>query len=208
ADLPLGTYAAASPLPPALIQAAELALAEGASRAIDRQAGGRRTRALVQFLAPPPHLLICGAGPDARPVAGAARALGWRVSIVDHRPAHALAAHFPGAEVMLCDPRALHTTVAVEHCHAAVVMSHHLPSDAQYLRELAQTPVPAFVGLLGPDSRRSRLLEELGPAAEKLNSRLHGPVGFDIGAVTPEGIALAIVTQIHAWLAGRGGAAI
>ena len=40
--------------------------------------------------------------------------------------------------------------------------------------------------------------------AEKLKSRLRGPVGMDIGAVTPEGIALAIVSQIHAWLAGRG----
>ena len=79
---------------------------------------------------------------------------------------------------MLCDPRALHTTVAVEHCHAAVVMSHHLPSDAQYLRELAQTPAPAFVGLLGPDSRRSRLLEELGPAAEKLKFQASRPRGL------------------------------
>jgi xanthine/CO dehydrogenase XdhC/CoxF family maturation factor len=206
ADLPLGTYAAAPPLPPALIEAAPQALAEGASRAVDRQDGGRRTRAFVQFLAPPPHVLICGAGPDARPVVGAARALGWRVSVVDHRPAYVVAADFPGAEVRLCDPRTLRTAVAVEHCHAAVVMSHHLPSDAQYLRELAQAGVPAYVGLLGPASRRARLLQELGPAAEKLNARLRGPVGIDIGAVTPEGIALAIVSQIHAWLAGRGGA--
>jgi xanthine/CO dehydrogenase XdhC/CoxF family maturation factor len=43
----------------------------------------------------------------------------------------------------------------------------------------------------------------LGPAAAQLESRIHGPVGIDIGAVTPEGIALAIVSQIHAWLAGR-----
>jgi len=44
----------------------------------------------------------------------------------------------------------------------------------------------------------------LGSSADKLKCRLHGPVGIDIGAVTPEGIALAIVGQIHAWLAGRG----
>jgi hypothetical protein len=43
----------------------------------------------------------------------------------------------------------------------------------------------------------------LGPAADTLRSRLRGPVGLDIGAVTPEGIALAIVSQIHAWLAER-----
>jgi xanthine/CO dehydrogenase XdhC/CoxF family maturation factor len=205
-DLPLGTYSAAPPLPVCVIQAATQSLREGASRNMDWEAGGRRTRALVQFLAPPPHLLICGAGPDARPVSVAARALGWRVTIVDHRPAYTVAADFPGAEVRLCDPSLLRACVAVERCHAAVVMSHHLMSDASYLRELAQAGVPAYIGLLGPEARRIRLAQELGPVAEKLKSRLRGPVGSDIGAVTPEGIALAIVTQIHAWLAGRGGA--
>jgi xanthine dehydrogenase accessory factor len=205
ADLPLGTYDAAPTLPSVLIQAAAQSLNEHASHGMDWEDGGRRTRAFVQFLAPPPHVLICGAGPDAQPVASAARALGWRVSVIDHRPAYAVAANFPGAEVRLCDPHLLRSIVDIERCHAAVVMSHHLPSDAAYLRELAQAGVPAYVGLLGPEARRSRLAQELGPAAEKLKSRVRGPVGIDIGAVTPEGIALAIVSQIHAWLAGRGG---
>jgi xanthine dehydrogenase accessory factor len=85
-----------------------------------------------------------------------------------------------------------------------VVMSHHLPSDEVYLRELAEAGVPAYVGLLGPKARRSRLAQELGPLIESLSGRIRGPVGLDIGATTPEGIALAIVGQIHAWLAGRG----
>jgi xanthine/CO dehydrogenase XdhC/CoxF family maturation factor len=147
--------------------------------------------------------LICGAGPDAQPVVAAARALGWRVSVVDHRPAYALAANFPGADVKCADPHSLRSVVAIGHCHAAVVMSHHLSSDATYLSELAHAGVPAYVGLLGPESRRKRLAHELGPLGEKLASRLRGPVGIDIGAVTPEGIALAIVSQIHAWLAER-----
>ncbi len=206
ADIPLGTYGAAAPLPPALIEAAAQALAEGASRHLDRQDGGRRMRALIQILAPPPRLLICGAGPDARPVSVAARALGWRVTVVDHRPAYAVAADFSGAEVRLCDPRRLRECIALERCHAAVVMSHHLHSDASYLRELAAAGLPGYIGLLGPEARRLRLAQELGPAAEKLEFRLRGPVGIDIGAVTPESIALAIIAQIHAWLAGRGGA--
>ncbi len=86
-------------------------------------------------------------------------------------------------------------------------MSHHLASDETYLRELAEAGVPAYVGLLGPEARRGRLAKELGPLAEKLRSRIRGPVGIDIGAVTPEGIALSIVSQIHAWLAGRAGSA-
>jgi len=203
ADLPLGTYDAAPPLPLALIQAAAQSLKDGMSHGLDRHDGGRRTRAFVQFLAPPPHVLICGAGPDAQPVVSAARALGWRVSVVDHRAAYASSVDFPGADVRLCDPRQLRSTVDLERCHAAVVMSHHLASDAAYLRELAEAVVPAYVGLLGPEARRVRLLQELGPLREMLGSRLRGPVGIDIGAVTPEGIALAIISQIHAWLAGK-----
>ena len=202
-DVPLGTYDAAPHLPSALTQAAAQSLVDGVSRGIDWEESGHRTRAFVQFLAPPPHLLICGAGPDAQPVVGAARALGWRVSVIDHRPAYALAANFAGADVKCADPHLLRSVVDVGQCHAAVVMSHHLSSDATYLRELAHAAVPAYVGLLGPESRRTRLAQELGPLGERLKSRVRGPVGIDIGAVTPEGIALAIVSQIHAWLAGR-----
>jgi xanthine/CO dehydrogenase XdhC/CoxF family maturation factor len=97
----------------------------------------------------------------------------------------------------------LRAAVDIERCHAAVVMSHHLRSDASYLRELAEAGAPAYVGLLGPTARRSRLAKELGATADKLAARIRGPVGLDIGATTPEGIALAIIGEIHAWLAGR-----
>jgi xanthine/CO dehydrogenase XdhC/CoxF family maturation factor len=210
-DLVLGTHDAAAPslgtapvqlLPPALLRAAQRALADAESRTIDTEIAGRRTRAFVQFLAPPPHILICGAGPDAQPVAAAAMALGWRVTVVDHRPAYALAERFPGAAVRHADAHSLRANVVVAECHAAVVMSHHLASDVAYLRELAEAGVPDYIGLLGPAARRRRIAEELGVAvSEKLRSRLRGPVGFDIGAVTPEGIALAIISEIHAWLA-------
>jgi xanthine dehydrogenase accessory factor len=163
-----------------------------------------RSRAFVQTLAPPPHLLICGAAPDAEAVVSTARALGWRVSVVDHRPAYVVAARFAGAELHIASPKTLRTVIDLTRCHAAVVMSHHLPSDEVYLRELAEAGVPAYVGLLGPKARRSRLAQELGPHMQKLSGRIRGPVGLDIGATTPEGIALAIVGQIHAWLAGRG----
>jgi xanthine dehydrogenase accessory factor len=200
-DLVLGTHDAAEALSPVLLDAAQRALADAESRTIDTETAGRRTRAFVQFLAPPPHILICGAGPDAQPVAAAALALGWRATVVDHRPAYALAERFPGAEVRHVDARSLRSSVALAECHAVVVMSHHLPSDVAYLRELAEAGVPDYVGLLGPSARRRRIAEELGTASEKLHSRMRGPVGFDIGAVTPEGIALAIISEIHAWLA-------
>jgi xanthine/CO dehydrogenase XdhC/CoxF family maturation factor len=200
-DLPLGTFSLAS-LPPFLEAAAHEALAGEASRQFDLERGSARVRAFVQFLAPPPHLLVCGAGPDARPVVSAARAMGWRVTVVDHRPAYADARQFPGARVLCVDARALLESVDVARCQAAVVMSHHLASDVEYLRALARAG-PDYVGLLGPAARRRRIAEELGPLARELHSRLRGPVGIDIGAVIPEAIALAIVAEVHAWLAGR-----
>jgi xanthine dehydrogenase accessory factor len=203
ADLPLGTYTAAPPLLPALITAAAQVLADSLSREVSSGNQSGRTRAFVQFLAPAPHLLICGGGPDAQPVVANARALGWRVTVVEHRPIYALDARFPGAELKLIEAQSLRSAVDLDSCHAAVVMSHHLLSDAGYLRELAQVSRPGFVGLLGPAARRERLVRELGADMAALRPRLRSPVGIDLGAVTPEGIALAIVTQIHAWLAGR-----
>jgi xanthine/CO dehydrogenase XdhC/CoxF family maturation factor len=203
AQVALGTYhAAAAPLPE-LAAAADRALACAASRHVEFVETAGRGRAYVQFLAPAPHILICGAGPDAVPVVAAARALGWRVSVVDHRPVYAAAHRFPGARVYRADARDLRATLALETCHAAVVMSHHLASDTAYLQELAIAGVPGYVGLLGPAARRKRIAHELGAHLEELRSRIRGPVGIDIGAVTPEGIALSIISQVHAWLAGR-----
>jgi xanthine/CO dehydrogenase XdhC/CoxF family maturation factor len=202
-DIVLGTYSVGPQLPAAMAAAGEHAQANSTSQAFECETARGRTRAFVQFLAPPPCMLICGAGPDAEPLVSAARALRWQVTVVDHRPAYALASRFPGAEVKLADASSLRAALDVSRFHAAVVMSHHLPSDAAYLRELAEAGTPPYVGLLGPMGRRSRLAKELGATAEKLGSRLSGPVGLDIGAATPEGIALAIVSEIHAWLAGR-----
>ena len=83
-------------------------------------------------------------------------------------------------------------------------MSHHLDSDLAYLRALASSAVP-YVGLLGPAARREKLLADLGDDAERLRARLRAPVGLDIGGRAPESIALSIVGEVHAVLAGRGG---
>ena len=84
---------------------------------------------------------------------------------------------------------------------AAVVMSHHLLSDLGYLRVLASSPIP-YIGLLGPATRRDRLLQELGAAAPSLRGRLHSPVGLRLGGRTPEAVALAIVAEVQSVLHG------
>jgi xanthine/CO dehydrogenase XdhC/CoxF family maturation factor len=150
----------------------------------------------------PPRILLLGAGPDAVPVVDFAARLGWKVTLVDHRAAYAVPAHFPGAEhVLLGRPEGLAKLLDLARFAAAVVMSHNLPSDLAYLRVLAASAI-AYVGLLGPAARRERLLAELGDAAGKLQGRLYAPVGLPLGGRSPESIALAIIAQLHAFVHG------
>ncbi|HEU4654239.1 MAG TPA: XdhC family protein [Steroidobacteraceae bacterium] len=153
----------------------------------------------------PLRLVVLGAGPDALPVVEIAAQLGWRVTVTDHRPAYARADKFPRAHQVIQQPALeLASLLKARSFDAAVVMSHHLISDEHYLRQLANSSLP-YIGLLGPAPRRARLMAQLGEIAQLLGNRLHGPIGLDLGADTPETIALAIVSEIQAVLAGRSG---
>jgi xanthine/CO dehydrogenase XdhC/CoxF family maturation factor len=158
--------------------------------------------AWIQPVLPLPAMLIGGAGPDAEPLAAVFRSLHFPVTVVDHRPAYANPGKFPGAEVVQGTAASLGARMDLTRFFAAVIMSHHFSSDVDYLRVLAGTDIE-YIGVLGPATRRSRLLAELGATAAALEGRLRGPVGLDIGAVTPEAIALAIAADIYAAAAGR-----
>jgi xanthine dehydrogenase accessory factor len=154
----------------------------------------------------PPRLLVLGAGPDAMPLVEIAGLMNWHVTVLDHRPAYAVAERFPRAQRVALNPAAeLPAELRAARYDAAIVMSHHLVSDQAYLAALAGHDGVPYVGLLGPAPRRARLMQELGPDAQGLQGRLHGPIGLDIGAKSPETIALAIVSEIQAVLAGRPG---
>ena len=103
--------------------------------------------------------------------------------------------------MILARPETLTGTLDLGGFAAAIVMSHHLPSDLAYLRVLATSAIP-YVGLLGPAMRRARLLADLGSDAQGLHGRLHAPVGLPLGGRSPESIALAIIAQLHAFLHG------
>jgi xanthine dehydrogenase accessory factor len=192
---------AAALLEPATLAA--LAAAPGAAAVGWLEGPEARWKLLLLPLALPPRLLLLGAGPDALPVVDFAARLQWRVTVADHRPAYAVPSHFPLAErVLLARPQEIAQALDLGRFDAAVVMSHHLPSDLEYLRALSVSPV-AYVGLLGPPARREKLLAELGPEAQPLRPRLRAPVGFDLGGRTPEAIALAIVAEVHAFVHGK-----
>lgn len=154
----------------------------------------------------PPHLLVLGAGPDAMPLVEIAGLMNWHVTVLDHRPAYAVAERFARAQRVALNPAGeLAKELRAARYDAAIVMSHHLLSDQAYLAALAEHAAIPYVGLLGPAPRRARLMQELGERSPGLAGRLHGPIGLDIGARTPETIALAIVSEIQAVLAGRPG---
>jgi xanthine dehydrogenase accessory factor len=208
-DLPAGSVvlpgsAPASPAGAPLreLPAVQAALVAATAERQVRWVSDSSVRLFVVPLSLPPRILLLGAGPDAVPVVDFATQLDWKVTLVDHRAAYAVAAHFPSAEgVILARPDQLSSALELEAFAAAVVMSHHLPSDLGYLRALAASSVP-YVGLLGPAARRERLIAELGPDARALHRRLHAPVGLPLGGRTPESIALAIVAQLHSFVHG------
>ncbi len=191
---------------PAAVRAARAAATAGAPPSrVAFTAGPQQAVALVVPLPPPPLLLLCGAGADARPLAQQAVALGLAVTVCDHRPALLEAARFPHCRLS-CQPlQQFRGLPDLAVCDAAIVMSHHLDADLAYLEALADCGRVGYVGLLGPAPRRDRLLASLGARTARLAGRLRAPIGLDIGARTPEAIALAAAGELHAWFAGRGG---
>ena len=154
----------------------------------------------------PVQILLLGAGPDAQPVAEQAAFLGWRATVIDHRSHYARVERFPDAALVLDGgPPALTRLLSSPEAPAwdgAIIMSHHMNTDLGYLRAIARSDIP-YIGLLGPKARSQRLLSDLGADMSRLAPRLRAPVGLDLGAATPEAIALSIVAEIHAALAGR-----
>ena len=186
-----------------LLGVANSALANQASSSVSVEIGGARATILLALIKPRIRLLVLGAGLDAEPVIRLADELGWRVTVVDHRPAYIESGNFGPAERVVCCPaEEMSGNVDLSGIDATIVMSHHLASDRKYLMQLSDSDVQ-YVGLLGPIDRRRRLLKELGESATGLQDRLHGPAGVDIGAQGPAAIALSILTEMYGVLAER-----
>ena len=153
--------------------------------------------------------LVCGAGADAIPVVRLAASTGWLVTVVDHRASFATVDRFPDAErVMRIEASQNGATLApavrLDEFAAAVVMGHAATHDRARLHELLTVPGLRYLGVLGPRRRTLELLEGApGVAPGTIPPRVYAPIGLDIGAETPDEIALAIVSECAAALAGR-----
>lgn len=152
---------------------------------------------LVETIAPSPQLFVLGAGHDAAPVVTFAQAAGFRVTVADRairEPSRFLAAD------RLAKSADVFALVDAAHEAYVVIMHHHKDADRTALAG-ALASRARYIGVLGPASRTRELHGDI-----PTDPRLHAPIGLDVGAETPEQIALAIVSEVQAVRAGaRGG---
>lgn len=163
----------------------------------------------LELVQPNVALIIFGGGFDARPVSQLAKSLGWDVSVTDECVAHIAPVFFPDADKLsLCQREFIDRDFQITPYTACVLMSHNYEYDRDVLKKLITTETP-YIGILGPRKRYDKMLQEfasegltVSPAA---NERVHSPIGLDIGAETPDEIAVSIVAEIQSKFSQRSG---
>lgn len=142
--------------------------------------------AFVQEIDPAIRLLLFGEGPDSVPLRAFAAMLGWEVFEIDQ----------PAELARYADSRT-----------AAIVKSHNYGRDFAALCQLLKRDLP-YVGLLGPRKRRDQLLNAVLDEGIAVDAEVFAPAGLDLGAETPEELALALIAEIQATFAGATAASL
>ncbi|HEY8187586.1 MAG TPA: XdhC family protein [Pyrinomonadaceae bacterium] len=166
---------------------------------------------LFERIQPEPRLVICGAGHVGAALAKLASLMGYRATLIDDRAEFVKREHFAdrGIELLaaLSWSDAVQAAVGNGHGVSIAIVTRGHSEDEQCLRA-AMTIDADYVGLIGSKRRTNIVLQRLrksGTEEEKLE-KVRAPVGLDIGAVTPEEVALAIMAEIVAVRrGGRGG---
>jgi len=157
-----------------------------------------------EVLEPPQRLIVFGAGEDAQPVVSFATQLGWTVWVVDGRPQWARPERFPDAEKVLVAQSL--EGIDLGPRDAVVLMTHSYTQDRAWL-EAALPYKPRYVGLLGARHRSALLFSEVAEALrwplERVCEDVFAPIGIDLGGQNAEMIALAIVAEVQAHIAGK-----
>ena len=155
----------------------------------------------LELYRPPPELIIVGAGHIARPLCRVGAMLGFRVTVLDDRPEFALPERFPEATAVLRADLFAAPFRDVElgaDTHLVLVTRGH-KYDYQALLDALRAPLPLlYIGMVGSQRRTRAALEQLvrdGVPHERL-AGIHAPVGLDIGAETPEEIAISIAAEL------------
>jgi xanthine dehydrogenase accessory factor len=166
---------------------------------------GGQMDVFIEPILPSPQLFVLGAGHVGYHVARLGALVGFRVHIIDDREKFANADRFPdAAEVVVDDIADWLTTHPLPPSAYAVVVTRGHRNDLDALRPLVAQELP-YLGLIGSRAKIARLYERLieeGVPPSALE-RVHAPIGLDLGAVTPEEIAVAIVAELIAVKYGK-----
>jgi xanthine dehydrogenase accessory factor len=165
---------------------------------------GGRMELFVEPLAPPPRLWLLGAGHVAKPTASLARSVGFEVVVVDEREELNCAERFPGCRLLLDDPSDALKREPLGSRDWVLIVTHDHQLDERALEAAASNP-GRYVGLVGSRRKVFRLVERVQAkrGGDLPVERVFAPVGLDIGAVTPEEIAVSIVAELVALRRGR-----
>lgn len=144
-------------------------------------------------------LIIIGAEHDAVQLCAMAALLGWEITVVAPVSDTKAIENFPGAHELISTPAGEISTHDIDSQTAIVLMTHNFVNDLKFLVTLKEAK-PAYIGLLGPSKRREKLLqaffEHYPEVKDTFFGLIHGPAGLNIGAETPQEIALSILSEI------------
>ena len=163
----------------------------------------------LEFIPPPVSLIIAGAGNDAVPLIELSETLGWESQVVDGRHTHLSTGRFPATcQLRLAKPEEVLDQIQPDQWTAFILVTHNFQYDKALLKILLPLQVP-YIGILGPKKKMERMITELrnegmNVTPEMLN-KVYGPVGLEIGAEHPSEIALSIISEIQAVIAGKQG---
>jgi xanthine dehydrogenase accessory factor len=161
---------------------------------------GGRMQVFIEPIEGTPVLCLFGAGHVAQPLARMAKACGFRVELADDRVKFANAERFPEADLVLVDEfSAAAARMTLGPCSYAIVVTRGHKGDADALQAVLGRGV-RFVGLLGSRPKVVHIFAALqgrGVSAEEL-ARVHAPLGLEIGAQTPDEIAVSILAEMIA----------
>lgn len=154
----------------------------------------------IEPVLPPASLYIFGAGHVALNLYRAAHSAGFEVTVIDDRQTYANRERFPEAKQVIAEDfdKAMAGLVPAENCFIVIVTRGHR-DDMRVLRWAVQTRA-GYVGMIGSKRKTITIFRELVKEGipEGLFERVHAPVGFDIGAITPDEIAVAITAELIA----------
>jgi xanthine dehydrogenase accessory factor len=177
----------------AYAQAAASQLQSGRTTVVDQPV-------MIDVHQPRPHLIIIGGVHVAMPLDSFARALGFRVSVIDPRRVFATTERFPEVESILHSyPDKALPQLGLDKNTYLAVLTHDPKIDDKALITALPTPVP-YVGVLSSSRTHQQRVERLRKAgvSDEHIARIRTPIGLNIAAKTPEEIALCILAEIVA----------